>query len=72
DEDKFLEQQSLNEIEKKQKGLDPNGFESLNDLEGEIGLKFLDEDLNTKENPYGLTEFDLEEIDELLNTDQQK
>lgn len=72
DEDKFLEQQNLNEIEKKQKGTDPNAFESLNDLEGEIGLKFLDEDLNTKENPYGLTEFDLEEIDELLNTDQQK
>ena len=50
--------------------MDPNAFESLNDIEGEVGLKFLDEDLNAKENPYGLTEFDLEEIDELLNTDE--
>lgn len=70
DEDKFLEQQDLNNIEKNTKGQNPNGFESLNDLEKEIGLKFMDEDLNSKENPYGLTEFDLEEIDELLNTEQ--
>jgi len=68
DEDKFLESQDLNNIERKNKGLDPNGFEALNEIEDEIGLKFLDEDLNSKENPYGLTEFDLEEIDELLNT----
>jgi hypothetical protein len=68
DEDKYLEQQNLNDIEKRQRGMDPNAFESLNDIEKEIGLKFLDEDLNAKENPYGLTEFDLEEIDELLNT----
>ena len=70
DEDKFLETQDLNNIEKRNKGLDPNAFESLNEIEGEVGLKFLDEDLNAKENPYGLTEFDLEEIDELLNTDE--
>ncbi len=70
DEDKFLESQNLNNIEKRNKGIDPNAFESLNDIESEIGLKFLDEDLNSKENPYGLTEFDLEEIDELLNTDE--
>ena len=70
DEDKFLEQQNLNQIEKEAKGQDPNAYESLNDIEDEVGLKFMDEDLNSKENPYGLTEFDLEEIDELLNTDQ--
>ncbi len=70
DEDKFLEVQNLNNIEKNNLGLNPNAFESLNDIEGEVGLKFLDEDLNAKENPYGLTEFDLEEIDELLNTDE--
>ncbi len=70
DEDKFLEAQNLNNIEKRNRGVDPNAFESLNDIEGEVGLKFLDEDLNSKENPYGLTEFDLEEIDELLNTDE--
>jgi hypothetical protein len=67
DEDKFLEEQSLEDIEKRQGGLDPNGFESLGDIEEEVGLKFMDEDLNSKENPYGLTEYDLEEIDELLN-----
>lgn len=72
DEDKFLEQQSLEELEKKSKQQDPNAFESLNEIEGEIGRKYLDEDLNNKENPYGLTEFDLEEVDELLNTDFKK
>lgn len=70
DEDKFLETQNLNNIEKRNRGVNPNAFESLNEIEGEVGLKFLDEDLNSKENPYGLTEFDLEEIDELLNTDE--
>ena len=70
DEDKFLEQQNLNEIEKRAKNQDPDAFESLNDIEKEIGRKYLDEDINAKENPYGLTEFDLEEIDELLNTER--
>jgi len=72
DEDKFLEQQSLEEHEKKSKIPDPNAFESINEIEKDIGRKYLDEDLNNKENPYGLTEFDLEEIDELLNTDAKK
>lgn len=72
DEDKFLEQQSLEELEKKSKQQDPNAFESLNEIEKDIGRKYLDEDLNNKENPYGLTEFDLEEVDELLNTDLKK
>ena len=69
DEDKFLEQQSLDGLENKSKQIDPNGFESLNEIENDIGRKYLDEDINNKENPYGLTEFDLEEVDELLNTD---
>lgn len=69
DEDKFLEQQSLEDLEKKSKDQDPNAFESLNEIESEIGRKYLDEDINNRENPYGLTEFDLEEVDELLNTD---
>lgn len=72
DEDKFLEQQSLEELEKKSKQQDPNAFESLNEIEKDIGRKYLDEDINNKENPYGLTEFDLEEVDELLNTDLKK
>lgn len=70
DEDKFLEQQSLDEIEKK-KQKNPNAFENVNEIEKELGLKYMEEDLNARDNPYGLTEFDLEEIDELLNTDQQ-
>ncbi|PIK16642.1 LysM peptidoglycan-binding domain-containing protein [Halobacteriovorax sp. JY17] len=69
DEDKFLEQQNLDIVEGNQAKKDPDAFESLNDIENEAGLKYMDEDINSKENPYGLTEFDLEEIDELLNTD---
>ncbi|MBT7609982.1 MAG: LysM peptidoglycan-binding domain-containing protein [Bacteriovoracaceae bacterium] len=71
DEDKFLEQQDLNFIEKKNQDPDADAFESLDDIEDEIGLKYMDEDLNARENPYGLTEFDLEEIDELLNSEQK-
>jgi len=70
DEDKFLEQQNLDEVENKKKK-NPNAFENLNDVEKELGLKYMEEDLNSRDNPYGLTEFDLEEIDELLNTGQQ-
>ena len=29
----------------------------------------MDEDINNKDNPFGLTEFDLEELDELMNTE---
>lgn len=72
DEDKFLEQQSLEDVEKKSKTQDPNAFESINEIEDDIKRKYLDEDINNKENPYGLTEFDLEEVDELLNTDSKK
>ena len=70
DEDKFLEQQDLNFIEKKSSDPDADALESLDDIEEEVGLKYMDEDLNSRENPYGLTEFDIEEIDELLNTEQ--
>lgn len=69
DEDMYLEQQNLDTVEGAQVKKDPDAFESLNDIENEAGLKYMDEDINSKENPYGLTEFDLEEIDELLNTD---
>lgn len=72
DEDKFLEQSSLEEHEKKAKQPDPNAFESINEIEKDIGRKYLDEDINNKENPFGLTEFDLEEVDELLNTGPKK
>ena len=68
DEDKFLEQQNLDEVESGVKTQDPNAHESLDDIEKDLGRKYLDQNLNSKENPYGLTEFDLEEIDELLNT----
>ena len=72
DEDKYLEQSNLDEQEKKTKQTDSNAFESLDEIETDIGRKYLDEDLNNRENPYGLTEFDLEEIDELLNTGPKK
>ena len=67
DEDKFLEQQNLNYVEKRSEDPDANAFESLDEVEKELGLKFMDEDLNAKENPYGLTENDLEEVDELID-----
>jgi hypothetical protein len=69
DEDKFLEQEDLNVVERNTTG-SSDEFGSLDDLEDEFGLKYMDENLNNKENPYGLTEFDLEEIDELLNTEK--
>lgn len=68
DEDEFLENQNLEDLEKKAKKQDPNAFASVDELEAQLGKKYMDEDINSKENPYGLTEFDLEEIDELLNT----
>ncbi len=70
DEDKFLEQQNLEEIENSLGAPNPNAFESIDEIEQDIGKKYLDEDINSSENPYGLTEYDLEEIDELLNTEQ--
>ena len=72
DEDKLLEQENLNLQDKKNQNQDLNAFESLNEIEHEIGKKYLDEDINNKENPYGLTEFDLEEVDEMLNTGSKK
>ena len=33
--------------------------------------RYLDENLNDKENPFGLTELDIEEIDELLNIETE-
>lgn len=68
DEDKLLEQQNLNEIEKKGKTLDKD---SLDDIEENLGKRYVDEDLNSKDNPFGLTEFDVEEVDELLNTEKK-
>ena len=68
DEDKLLENQDLNKVEKDM-GVDEQ--ESLDELEENFGKRFLDEDLNDKENPYGLTEFDVEEVDELLNIEKE-
>ena len=68
DKDKYLEQQSLEELEAQIKTPKGDEFSSLNDLEDELGIKYIDEDINSKDNPYGLTKFDIEEIDELLNS----
>jgi hypothetical protein len=68
DEDKLLENQSLDDVEK---NLLYQQQESLDEIEENFGKRYLDEDLNDKENPYGLTEFDIEEIDELLNIEKE-
>lgn len=68
DEDKLLENQSLDDVEK---NLLYQQQESLDEIEENFGKRYLDEDLNDKENPYGLTEFDIEEIDELLNVEKE-
>lgn len=68
DEDKLLEEQNLEDVEKK-RGL--KDTESLDEIEENLGKRYMDEDLNSKDNPYGLTEFDVEEIDELLNTEKK-
>jgi hypothetical protein len=67
DEDKLLENENLNDIEKKQGNVDQ---ESLDEIEENLGKRYVDEDLNSKDNPFGLTEFDVEEVDELLNTEK--
>lgn len=69
DEDKFLESESLDNIEK---NLLYQQQESLDELEENFGKRYLDEDLNDKENPFGLTEFDIEEMDELMNTEKSQ
>ncbi len=70
DEDKYLETRSLDELEKSvQRVKDPNEFAGMDEVEDEVGRQYVDEDLNSRENPYGLSEFDLEELDELMNTE---
>lgn len=68
DEDKVLQDQDLDDLEKKTRTKAKELLDSLNEIEKKEGKKYLDEDLNSKENPYGLSNFDLEEIDELMNT----
>ncbi len=69
DEDTYLERQDLNLLEKGVKSKNPDALPSMNEIEAKEGLKYIDEDLNSKENPYGLTPYDIEEIEELLNSD---
>ena len=68
DEDKVLENENLESVEK---SLLYEQQESLDEIEENFGKRYLDEDLNDKDNPYGLTEFDIEEIDELLNVEKE-
>lgn len=69
DEDKLLEGENLNKLET---SFNVEQQESLDELEENFGKRYLDEDLNDKENPFGLTEFDIEEIDELLNVEKEE
>lgn len=68
DEDKLLENENLNEIEKKNGSVDQD---SIEEIEENLGKRYIDEDINSKDNPFGLTEFDVEEVDELLNTEKK-
>jgi nucleoid-associated protein YgaU len=68
DQDKYLEDINLQDYETSKVPKEPT-LENLNEIEKEIGVKYIDQDLEIKENPFGLTEFDLEEIDRLLNTE---
>ena len=69
DEDKLLEGESLEDLEKKRGS---NEQDNLDEIEDNLGKRFVDEDLNSKDNPYGLTEFDVEEVDELLNVEKKE
>ncbi len=69
DEDKLLEEENLNELEKKKGSMDQD---SLDEIEENLGKRYVDEDINSKDNPYGLTEFDVEEVDELLNAEKDE
>lgn len=68
DEDKLLEGENLNDIEKKGN----SDVDAVDEIEENLGKRYLDEDLNSKDNPYGLTEFDVEEVDELLNVEKNE
>ncbi len=67
DEDKLLEGESLEDLEKKRGASEQD---NLDEIEENLGKRYIDEDLNSKDNPYGLTEFDVEEVDELLNVEK--
>ena len=71
DEDKFLEQTNLDEVEKKAK-LKAQAFDSMDQIEEEIGKKYMDDDLKAKENRYGLSEYDVEEVDKLMNEEMEE
>ena len=68
DEDRLLEQENLNDLERRSKAISKNDFEPLNDIEKKEGKKYVDGVINTQFNPYGLSENDIEEMDELINT----
>lgn len=66
DEDRYLEELDLDALERADPK-DPDAFKDLDEIEGDIGRKYMDQALNAEENPYGLTPFDIEETRELLN-----
>jgi hypothetical protein len=67
DEDRLMENHDLDQIERE---LGVKLQDNLEEIEENYGKRYMDEDINDKDNPYGLTEFDIEEIDELMNIDQ--
>ena len=71
DEDMYLEQTNLDEIEKKAK-LKAKAFDSMDQIEEDLGKVYMDEKLKAKENKYGLSEYDVEEIDSLMSEEINK
>jgi hypothetical protein len=68
DEDKFLESKNLELVERNANFKESNQLEQI---EEKFGKKYLDDQLVIKDNPYGLTEFDIEEVDELMSRDEK-
>ena len=66
DEDKYLEQANLDDLEKKA-SLKAKAFDSMDQIEEDIGKVYMDDKLKAKENKYGLSEYDIEEVDNLMN-----
>ncbi len=63
-----LDDADLDEFESV-KGLE---YKDLDSYERQIGRRYLDDSLDNKDNPFGLSEFDVEAVDELLNIEKAR
>ncbi|MBP9673882.1 MAG: LysM peptidoglycan-binding domain-containing protein [Bacteriovoracaceae bacterium] len=73
DDDKKLEELSLGSVEKEfADKVQSQEFDNINEIEKNYGRKYVDGNLNEKDNPYGLTPQDIERIDEMLDPINKK